>query len=102
MTEAEARVRLARDGRNELTADTPVPAWKKFLAQFDDALVILLLIATGISGGLWLYERGSPLPYEATAICAVVLLNAVMGYVQESRAENAVAALRQMAAAHAI
>ena len=50
---------------------------------------------------LWLYERDSPLPYEAIAISAVVLLNAVMGYVQESRAESAVAALRQMAAAHA-
>jgi Ca2+-transporting ATPase len=50
---------------------------------------------------LWLYERESALPYEALAICAVVLLNAVMGYMQESRAEQAVAALRQMSAAHA-
>ena len=41
------------------------------------------------------------MPYEAIAIFAVVLLNAIMGYVQESRAESAVAALRQMAAAHA-
>ena len=47
------------------------------------------------------YERESPLPYEAIAIFAVVLLNAVMGYVQESRAESAVAALRQMAASQA-
>ena len=54
-----------------------------------------------ISAGLWLYERDSALPYEAIAIFAVVLLNAVMGYVQESRAESAVAALRQMSAAHA-
>ena len=61
-------------------------------------LVILLLVATVISAGLWLYERESSLPYEAIAICAVVLLNAVMGYVQEARAESAVAALRQMAA----
>ena len=64
-------------------------------------LVILLLIATLISAGLWLYERESALPYEAMAIFAVVLLNAVMGYIQESRAEQAVAALRQMSAAHA-
>ena len=97
----EARARLERHGRNELTADPPVAAWRKFLAQFHDVLVILLLVATAISAGLWVYERDSALPYEAIAISAVVLLNAVMGYIQESRAESAVAALRQMAAAQA-
>jgi len=97
----EAQERLRRYGRNELTAEKPVPAWKKFFGQFRDVLVILLLVATAISGALWLYERDSALPYEALAIFAVVLLNAVMGYVQQSRAEQAVAALRKMTAAEA-
>jgi P-type Ca2+ transporter type 2C len=101
LTQAEAQDRLKRYGRNELTAERPVPGWRKFLAQFQDVLVILLLVATAISLGLWFYERESALPYEAIAIFAVVLLNAVMGYIQESRAESAVAALRQMAAAQA-
>jgi Ca2+-transporting ATPase len=101
LSQEEARARLARYGKNELTVGKPVPRWRKFLAQFQDVLVILLLIATSISAGLWLYERDSALPYEALAIFAVVLLNAVMGYIQESRAEQAVAALRQMSAAHA-
>jgi P-type Ca2+ transporter type 2C len=101
LSQGEARARLERDGRNELMAEKPVPAWRKFLAQFRDVLVILLLIATVISAGLWLVERDSALPYEAIAILAVVLLNAVMGYLQQSRAEQAVAALRQMSAAHA-
>jgi Ca2+-transporting ATPase len=101
LSEAEARARLDRHGRNELTAEEPVPAWRKFLAQFQDVLVILLLIATLISAALWLYERESALPYEAIAIFAVVLLNAIMGYIQQSRAEQAVAALRQISAAHA-
>jgi Ca2+-transporting ATPase len=101
LSQEEARARLASYGRNELTAEKPAPWWKKFLAQFQDVLVILLLIATAISAGLWLYERESALPYEAMAIFAIVLLNAVMGYIQESRAEEAVAALRQMSAAHA-
>ena len=101
MSEAEARARLERYGRNELAAEKPKPAWKKFLAQFQDALVILLLIATGISAALWLYERETALPYEAIAIFAVVVLNAGMGYIQESRAESAVAALKKMAAAQA-
>ena len=65
-------------------------------------LVILLLIATAVSAGLWVFEREAALPYEAIAILAVVLLNAAMGYVQESRAEAAVAALRAMSAADAI
>jgi magnesium-transporting ATPase (P-type) len=59
-----------------------VPAWRKFLAQFRGVLVILLLIATLISVGLWLSEHESALPYEAMAIFAVLLLNAVMGYIQ--------------------
>jgi Ca2+-transporting ATPase len=101
LTSAEARARLERYGPNQLTAERPVPAWRKFLAQFQDMLVILLLIATAISVALWLYERSEGLPYEAIAISAVVLLNAIMGYVQGERAESAVAALRQMAAAHA-
>ena len=101
LTTEEASKRLARYGKNELIAAAPVPAWRKLLAQFSDVLVILLIVAALISGTLWLYERDSPLPYEAIAILAIVILNAVMGYVQQARAEQAVAALRQMSAAHA-
>src|SRR5215510_7270255 len=101
LSEVEARTRLQKYGPNELMAEKPVPVWRKFLEQFQDVLVVLLLIATLISAGLWLYERESALPYEAMAIFAVVLLNAIMGYVQGSRAEQALAALRQMSAAHA-
>jgi Ca2+-transporting ATPase len=101
LRDEEARARLERYGPNQLAAARPVPAWRKFLAQFTDVLVVLLLIATAISAGLWLYERDSPLPYEAIAISAVVLLNAILGYLQEQRAESAISALQQMAAAHA-
>jgi P-type Ca2+ transporter type 2C len=101
LSDSEARARLERDGRNELAAEKPIPAWRRFLAQFNDVLVILLLVATAISLALWAYERAAPLPYEAIAIFAVVLLNAAMGYVQETRAEAAVAALRAMSAADA-
>jgi len=101
LSASEAQVRLAREGRNELAAKPPIPAWRKFGAQFKGVLVLLLLVASAISAALWLYSRESALPYEALAIFAVVLLNAVMGYVQQSRAESAVAALRRMAAARA-
>lgn len=102
LSEVEARERLKYSGKNELLSEKPVPAWKKFFAQFQNVLVILLLVATAISAGLWLYERESALPYEAIAIFAVVLLNALMGYIQESRAESALVALRRMSAAHSI
>jgi P-type Ca2+ transporter type 2C len=101
LTTLEARARLGRYGKNELAAETPVPGWKKFLRQFHDMLVVLLLIATVISAGLWLYERDSPLPYEAIVIFAIVLLNGVMGYVQTAHAEQAIASLRAMSPAEA-
>jgi len=101
LSEGEARARLARHGANELTADKPVPTWRKLVAQFQDVLVLLLLVAAAISAALWLMERDATLPYEAIVILAVVMLNAAMGYVQAARAESAVAALRQMAAPRA-
>ncbi len=97
----EARQRLERYGRNELAAEEPPAAWRKLLGQFKDPLVVLLLVASAISAALWLLERDAALPYEALAILAVVLLNALMGYVQQARAEQALSALRQMSAARA-
>jgi Ca2+-transporting ATPase len=98
LSEEEARSRLAKFGPNELAADPPTPAWRRIAAQFADTLVILLLAAAAISAGLWLYERDAALPYEALAILGVVLLNAILGFVQESRAEAAVHALQAMSA----
>ncbi|HEU5103268.1 MAG TPA: cation-translocating P-type ATPase [Roseiflexaceae bacterium] len=98
---AEARARLERFGRNELPADPPVPAWRRFLAQFQDPLTILLLVATLISFVAWIIDRAEALPYESITILAIVLLNGGLGYVQENRAEQAVAALRAMSSPNA-
>jgi Ca2+-transporting ATPase len=101
LTEPDARERLRRYGPNALAAERTTPAWRRFLAQFQDPLVILLLVATAVSFVAWLVERESAVPYEAIVIVSVVLLNAVMGYIQESRAESALGALQKMAAAQA-
>ncbi|MBI5068235.1 MAG: cation-translocating P-type ATPase [Deltaproteobacteria bacterium] len=95
---AEVPALLARHGRNELPAEPPVPAWRRFLAQFRDTLTVLLLVATAVSFVTWWIERESPVPYEAITILAIVLLNGTLGYLQEARAEQAVAALRAMTA----
>lgn len=101
LSNEEAIARRRRYGRNELAAEKSVPAWRKLLAQFQNVFVILLLTAALISASIWILERRSALPYEAIAILAIVLLNALMGYIQQARAEQAVAELRQMSAAHA-
>ncbi len=93
--------RRSKYGPNELEAEKPVPAWLKFAAQFQDILIVLLLIATAISFAVWLYERDALLPYDSLVIFAIVLLNGILGYVQEARAERSVAALRAMTAAEA-
>lgn len=95
---AEAQARLQRYGRNEVPAQPPVPAWRTFLAQFQDPLTILLLVATLISFVAWIIERAESLPYESITILAIVFLNGGLGFVQEHRAEQAVAALKAMAA----
>ncbi|HEX9371089.1 MAG TPA: HAD-IC family P-type ATPase, partial [Roseiflexaceae bacterium] len=96
LSAAEAQARLQRHGRNELPAEPPTPAWRRFLVQFQDPLTILLLIATVISFVAWVIERDEPVPYESITILAIVILNGVLGYIQENRAEHAVAALQAM------
>ena len=101
LTSAEAAFRLARDGPNELEAAAAVPAWRKFLSQFVDPLIYLLLAAVVVSVVAWAAEGADGVPYEAVVIAVIVVLNAVLGYVQEARAEQAVAALQRMAASTA-
>src|SRR5690606_26536097 len=88
-------------GPNGLIEARRTPGWMRFLEHFTDVLVVLLLVAAAISAVLWLVERDSALPYEAIAIFAIVLINAFMGYVQQARAEQSLAALRRMSAATA-
>ena len=97
----EAAVRLDRFGPNRLEAAPSVPAWRKFLGQFADPLIYLLLAATAISLVAWVLEGHEGAPYDAIVIMGILVANAVLGYVQEARAEQAVAALQRMAAATA-
>ncbi len=96
----EAQRRLARYGANELLATPAVPLWRKILRQFQDPLIYLLLAAITIAVIAWAVEGAAGPPVDAIVIGAVVLFNGVLGFVQENKAETAVAALRVMTAAN--
>jgi len=87
----EIAQRLAEEGPNELTEQPRQSFWSMLLEQFKNFLVIILIVSSLISMALgdWV---------EAGAIMAIVILNAVLGVVQESKAEEALAALQKMAA----
>ncbi len=94
LTTEEAATRLQRVGPNELRERPRPPFWKLVLEQLNSFVILLLVAASVISAllGDWV---------EAGLIMAIVVLNAVLGVVQESRAEQALAALKKMAAPEA-
>ncbi len=98
LADEDARGRLARHGPNELPAEEPVPAWRRFLAQFQDVLVILLLVATGALRGAVEHRARRRRPLRSDRDPRRRAAERVDGLLQESRAEAAVAALRAMSA----
>lgn len=96
LTAAEAARRLARDGANELRSVPPVSHWRRALAQLQDPLVYLLLVAGAVALAAWVIDGRQGWPMDAMVIAVVVVLNAVLGWVQEIKAQSAVAALARM------
>jgi len=99
LSATEAARRLTQNGPNQLRAAPKIPFWRRALAQFQDPLIYLLLAAVVIALVAWWFEGREGWPVDATVIAAVVLLNGVIGLVQEAKAQNAVAALARMTAA---
>ena len=97
--EAEAAQRLASDGPNALRRAAPEPAWRRFVGQFQDPLVYLLLAAVLVALAAWWLEGRQGWPLDAVVIGAILLANGLLGYLQEARAQDAVAALARMTAA---
>ena len=91
LDEAEAAARLDRHGANRLTERPGKPAWQRFLAQLTQPLVLVLIAAGTITAGL-----GETV--DASVIFGVVMVNALIGYWQEAKAEGALAALARSVA----
>jgi len=94
LTPGEIATRQAEHGLNELSARAGTPAWKRFLLQFHQVLVYVLLIASVKAALLGEFV-------DAAVIFAVVFINAVVGYLQEAKAERAIGALSKLLSSEA-
>ena len=85
LSSSEVQKRLEQYGPNRLKSAPETPWWKRLLEQFENFLVIILLVAVVISVIEWVLQdpRESALPYEAIVIMAIVVLNAMLGFIQE-------------------
>ncbi|HJA29831.1 MAG TPA: cation-translocating P-type ATPase [Candidatus Olsenella pullicola] len=98
LTSAEAASRLAQYGPNKLDEEEKTPLWKRFFEQMGDPMVIMLLVAAAISVVAG-FLQGEPEWADAAIILFVVVLNSVLGVVQEAKSEQALEALQEMSAA---
>lgn len=97
LSTGEAQQRLSRFGKNELEKGKKTSLLKRFLGELADPMIIILIVAAAISGISAFYEGESFA--DVIIILAVVIINAVLGVVQESKAEAAIEALQEIAAA---
>ena len=107
LTSAEVTARREQFGENKLKEKKKKSLFQRFLMQFKDVMIIILLIAAAISLGVAIYTTIATGHFdivemvEPFLILAIVLINAIMGVAQESKAEKALDALKNMSAPHA-
>ncbi|MCI5775503.1 MAG: cation-translocating P-type ATPase [Aerococcus sp.] len=92
LSSSEADSRKEKYGANEITEGETRSTFQKFIDQFKDAMIIILLIAAGLS----IVLEGLNGLVDAIVILVVVIINAVLGVIQENRAEDAINSLREM------
>jgi len=102
LTTEEAEKRLAENGKNKLIEGKKESLIKRFFKQLAEPMTIILLVAAAVSAGVEIYnglQHGFEFPSDVVIILAVVLINAVLGVFQESKAEKAIEALQEMSKA---
>ena len=93
----EARRRTEKYGPNRLQVASAISPWQIFLRQFQDLMVLILVAAVAIAFGTWYMEGAHGFPADATVILAIVVANAVLGFLQEYGAERAIEELQKTA-----
>ena len=101
LPEEEVRRRLKQYGENKLRAKKKKTNWQRFLDQFKDVMILILIAAAVVSFAVACTEGDPKGFFEPSLILLIVVLNALMGVMQESRAEKALDALKNMSAPHA-
>ena len=101
LTKTEADKRLAKYGPNSLGEEKKVPLWKRFLGQFADAMVLILIGAAVLSAIMAIKEGGFSGWIDVIVILAIVIINAILGVYQEGKADEAIAALKKMSSPQA-
>ena len=100
LTSEEAGKRLEQNGKNKLAEAKKDSLLKRFFDQMKDPMIIILLVAAAVSAVTDIIEKGHMVvPTDSLIILFVVIVNAVLGVVQESKAEKAIEALQEMSAA---
>ena len=102
LCESEAAKRLEQNGKNKLVEGKKESLIVRFFKQLAEPMTIILLVAAAISAGVEIYEginHGFEFPADVVIILAVVLINAILGVFQESKAEKAIEALQEMSKA---
>lgn len=97
LTSEQARLRSAETGKNKLAEGKKTPLILRFLSQFADPMIIILIAAAVISAITSVLQK--EFPSDVIIIMFVVIVNAILGVYQESKAEKAIEALQKMAAA---
>lgn len=101
LSSEQAQELLAQYGENKLAEKKKKTNFQRFIAQFKDAMIIILLIAAAISFGIACTTGELSEFFEPVLILLIVVLNAIMGMIQESKAEKALDALKNLSAPHA-
>ena len=102
LSSAEAAKRLEANGKNKLVEAKRESMFRRFLKQLAEPMTIILLVAAAISAGVEIYNglhHGFEFPADVVIILAVVIINAILGVFQESKAEKAIEALQEMSKA---
>ena len=100
LIEDEAQNRQIKYGKNKLQERKKTSFFIKFIKQFNDFMIIILILSSAVSAGISYIEKSNDY-IDSIIIIAIVILNALMGVIQESKAEKSIEALQELSSPHA-